>query len=118
MQEKQPIESIKLIDSIKKMKAYHYGQNGKAGIGIKGGFGMGLCKCDLPKEVEQIGHWEGCPLDGFVGHHTSFYVQRCLGCKGICGLPQKSFELAWEEGTEATKKKLLSLCKLTKEIDP
>ena len=65
---------------------------------------MTLCTCGLTRQVEQVGSWSGCPLEG--GSHTSFYVERCLVCNGICGFPQSNFELALEKGTEESKAKL------------
>lgn len=68
---------------------------------------MALCKCDLPKQIEQVGSWDGCSLEGDA--HTQFSVQRCKGCGGICGFPQYNFELALKEGTPETKKKLAEI---------
>ena len=66
-----------------------------------------LCKCDSGNGVEQIGKWDGCPLDG--GGHTAFIVERCLNCGGVCGFPQSNFELALKDGTPETKQKLAAI---------
>ena len=65
---------------------------------------MTLCTCGLTRQVEQVGSWDGCPLEG--GGHTSFFVERCLVCNGICGFPQSNFDLALERGSSAVKVKL------------
>jgi len=65
---------------------------------------MKLCKCELQKHTDEIGYWDGCPLEGFA--HTSFAVEQCRGCGGICGFPQSNFELALTNGTVKTKEKL------------
>ena len=62
---------------------------------------MDLCECDCPKRVEQIGVWDGCPLEGFA--HTSFIVQRCKSCGKIDGFPRANLDLAINKGTEETK---------------
>ncbi len=66
-----------------------------------------VCKCEPTKQVRQIGNWDGCPLEG--GGHTQFFVQRCLGCGGICGFPQSNFDLALEKGTPETKKTMAEI---------
>lgn len=68
---------------------------------------MALCKCDLPKQIKQIGSWDGCPLEGDA--HTQFFVEKCKGCGGICGFPQSNFDLALKDGTPETKKKLAEI---------
>ena len=65
---------------------------------------MGLCNCNNPKWVKEIGSWDGCPLVG--GAHTQFIVNECKNCGGISGFPQSNFELALKNGTPATRKKL------------
>lgn len=74
---------------------------------------MGFCKCEGPRLFEQIGSWNGCPLEG--GGHTQFYVEKCLDCGGICGFPQSNFDLALKEGTEETKS---TLSRLADENEP
>lgn len=73
-----------------------------------------LCQCKGSHSVEQLGNWDGCPLQGFA--HTQFYVQRCLDCGGICGFPQSNFELALEKGTPETKAKLAKIIKGPPEV--
>ena len=65
---------------------------------------MKLCECELPKEVRVIPAPERWPL--INGGYTTFYLQQCLGCGGICGFPQQNFEIALEKGSEITKSKL------------
>ena len=68
---------------------------------------MTLCTCELTRQVEQVGSWNGCALEG--GGHTSFFVNRCLVCGGICGFPQENLDLALEKGTAAVKVKLAEI---------
>jgi len=62
-----------------------------------------LCSCDYPNYIEEIGYWDGCPLEG---GHTAFAVNKCKNCGGVSGFPQYNFELALKEGTRETKEKL------------
>ena len=68
---------------------------------------MKLCKCDPPKKVKIIPTSEHWPLIG--SGYTTFYLQQCLECGGVCGFPQENFEIALEKGTEITKRKLANL---------
>lgn len=74
---------------------------------------MALCNCKISKrwaftknKVTQIGNWDGCPLDD---GHTNFMVFRCSRCKGIIGFPATNLNLALENGTLETKKKLAEI---------
>lgn len=69
---------------------------------------MNLCKCTVTeRKIIKLGYWDGCPLEG--KSHTSFDVNQCMECGGICGFPQPNFELALQKGTEATKNKLAEI---------
>lgn len=66
-----------------------------------------LCECDGNRPVCEIGHWDGCPLDG--GGHTNFVVHRCGICGGVFGFPSSNFALALKYGTVDAKVTLLAI---------
>jgi len=78
---------------------------------------MSLCTCmendKGSHEVEQIGSWDGCPLEG--GGHTNFIVFRCRDCGGVCFFPEDSGKIALEKGTPETKAKLAEIINETEE---
>lgn len=68
---------------------------------------MGLCECEGSHRVNQVGSWDGCPLEGFG--HTSFSVNECLDCGGISFFPPENGKIALEKGTPETKQKLAEI---------
>lgn len=68
---------------------------------------MALCDCKIGRrKTTIIGSWDGCPLNG---GHTNFRVLRCDKCKGIVGFPAFNLNIALENGTPETKKKLAEI---------
>ena len=68
---------------------------------------MAFCKCELPKTVEILEHWDHCPLEDFG--YTDVYIQKCRGCGRTCGFPQENFDIALKKGTKETKDALMNL---------
>ena len=69
----------------------------------------GLCKCSGTRNVTQVGSWDHCQLKN--GCHTTFIIQVCEECKGICGFPHENLLLALNEGTDQTKEELQKILK-------
>ena len=65
------------------------------------------CGCDGDREVETIGSWDHCPLEG--GGHTQFLVHKCRKCGGISGFPDQNLQIALDHGIETTKMTLREL---------